>query len=48
MPSWFRRLYPWLIELWIASVLFVFFLVRVLGSSVGQRLLALLRLHQSP
>ncbi len=37
------RLYSWLIELWIAAVLFVFFIIRVLGSGMGQRALSLLR-----
>jgi hypothetical protein len=45
MPSWFRRFFPWLIELWVASVLLAFFVVRILGSSLGQRLLALARLR---
>jgi hypothetical protein len=48
MPSLFRRFYPWLIELWVAFVLLAFFVVRILGSSVGQRILALAGLHHSP
>ncbi len=38
-------LYPWLIELWIASVLLVFFIIRVLGSGMGRRALSLLGLR---
>jgi hypothetical protein len=48
MSPLFRRFYPWLIEFWIASVLFVFFLVRILGSSAGQRAMSLLWPHHSP
>jgi len=40
-----RRLYPWLIELWIASILLVFFIIRVLGSGMGQRVLSVLGLR---
>ena len=41
------RLYPLLMELWIVFVLFAFFVVRVLGSSLGQRLIAFARLRLS-
>lgn len=34
------RLWPALIELWMAGLLAAFFVIRILGSSVGQRLLA--------
>jgi hypothetical protein len=44
-PSFLRRLWPWLIELWIAYVLVTFFIVRILGSGLVQRLLTLLRLR---
>jgi hypothetical protein len=43
MPSSLRRLYPIFIELWIAGVLAAFFVVRILGSHVGQRILAVIR-----
>jgi hypothetical protein len=43
MHSLFRRLYSIFIELWIASVLLIFFVVRILGSNMGQRLLTLAR-----
>jgi hypothetical protein len=43
-----HRVYPWFIELWIVSVLIVFFLVRILGSSIGQRILALAGHHRLP
>jgi len=42
------RLQPLLIELWIAAVLLTFFVIRVLGSSIGQRVLAHVGLHRSP
>lgn len=44
-PSLFQRLWPWLIELWIAYVLIAFFIIRILGSGLVQRLLTLLRLR---
>jgi hypothetical protein len=44
-PSFRQRLWPWLIELWIAYVLVAFFIVRILGSGLVQRLLTLLRLR---
>jgi len=44
-PSFLRRLWPWLIELWIAYVLVAFFIIRILGSGLVQRLLTLLRLR---
>jgi hypothetical protein len=39
-------LWPRLIELWIAGVVLAFFLVRVLGSQTGQRVLS--HFHKSP
>ena len=44
-PSFLRRLWPRLIELWIAYVLVAFFIIRILGSGLVQRLLTLLRLR---
>lgn len=44
-PSLLQRLWPWLIELWIAYVLVAFFIIRILGSGLVQRLLTLLRLR---
>ena len=44
-PSFLQRLWPWLIELWIAYVLVAFFIIRILGSGLVQRLLTLLRLR---
>ena len=44
-PTILHRLYPWLIELWIASILLVFFIIRVLGSGMGQRVLSALGLR---
>lgn len=44
-PSLLQRIWPWLIELWIAYVLVAFFIVRILGSGLVQRLLTLLRLR---
>jgi hypothetical protein len=38
-----RVLWPRLIELWISAVLATFFLIRVIGSHTGQRLLDRLR-----
>jgi hypothetical protein len=46
--SLLHRLYPWLINLWIASVLIGFFVVRVLGSSLGHRVLSVLGIHAAP
>jgi hypothetical protein len=43
-----HRIYPWLIELWIASVLVGFFVVRVLGSSLGHRVLSAFGIHAAP
>jgi len=43
--SFFQRLWPLLIELWIAYVLVAFFVIRILGSGLFQRLLTLLRLR---
>jgi len=43
MLSLLRRLYPVFIELWIAFVLIAFFVVRILGSNLGHRLLALIK-----
>jgi hypothetical protein len=44
-PSFFQRLWPRLIELWVAYVLISFFIIRILGSGLVQRLLSLLRLR---
>lgn len=41
----FRRLYPVFIELWIAFVLVAFFVIRILGSSMGQRLVSIIKRH---
>jgi hypothetical protein len=43
MHTWPRRLYPILIELWIALVLVVFFVVRIVGSNVGHRILTFIK-----
>lgn len=43
--SFLQRLWPLLIELWIAYVLVSFFIIRILGSGLFQRLLTLLRLQ---
>jgi hypothetical protein len=43
-----HRIYPLLIELWIASVLVAFFVVRVLGSSLGHRVLSAFGIHAAP
>jgi len=43
--SFLQRLWPWLIELWIAYVLVSFFVIRILGSGLFQRLLTVLRLR---
>jgi len=40
-----RALLPFSIDLWIAFVLLTFFLIRILGSSSGQRVLARLGIH---
>lgn len=40
-----RALLPFLMNLWIAFVLVTFFLIRILGSSSGQRVLARLGIH---
>jgi hypothetical protein len=44
-PSFLHRLWPWLIELWIAYVLVAFFIIRIIGSGLVQRLLTLVRLR---
>jgi hypothetical protein len=44
-PPFLQRRWPWLIELWMAYVLVSFFIIRILGSGLVQRLLALLRLR---
>jgi hypothetical protein len=41
-------MYPWLIEFWIASVLVGFFVVRILGSGLGQRVLSSFGIHATP
>jgi hypothetical protein len=43
--SFLQQLWPWLIELWIAYVLLSFFIIRILGSGLIQRLLTVLRLR---
>jgi hypothetical protein len=43
--SFLQRLWPWLIELWIAYVVVSFFIIRILGSGLFQRLLTILRLR---
>jgi hypothetical protein len=45
VPSLLQRLWPWLIELWIAYVLVTFFVVRIIGSGMVQRFLTLVRLR---
>jgi hypothetical protein len=35
----FRRFWPLIIELWIAGVLVAFFVIRIMGSRLAQRLL---------
>ena len=42
-PPLFGACWPILIELWLAFVLISFFIVRVLGSNLGQRIIS--RLH---
>jgi hypothetical protein len=44
--SLFARLFPALIEAWIAFVIIAFFLTRVLGSGTGQRILHLFGLRR--
>jgi hypothetical protein len=39
LPALLQTLWPRLIELWLAAVLVTFFIVRILGSSFGQRIL---------
>jgi hypothetical protein len=46
--SLFRRFYPLLIELWLLSVLLGFFIVRVLGSGLGRRVLSAIGIHSAP
>lgn len=43
MLSFLRRLFPVFIELWLASILLAFFVIRMLGSQMGQRFFALVR-----
>ena len=42
------RLRPLLIELWMAGILAGFFVVRILGSQTGQRILSGLLHHTRP
>ncbi len=42
-PSLLQRVWPWLIEIWISYVLVAFFIIRILGSGLVQRLFILLR-----
>ena len=40
LTGFLQRIWPFLIEAWIAAILLNFFLVRILGSQTGQRILA--------
>lgn len=42
-----RRAYSWLMTVWIAYVLAAFFVIRILGSGMAQRFVALVRLRLS-
>lgn len=46
--SLFLRFYPLLIELWLLSVLLGFFVVRILGSGLGRRVLSAIGIHSAP
>jgi len=39
-PAWANRTFSFLIELWIAAILVVFFVIRVLGSQMAHRILS--------
>jgi hypothetical protein len=45
MSSQGNRIYSWGINLWIAWILVAFFIVRIAGSGVGQRVFARLGFH---
>jgi hypothetical protein len=38
-----KRVFEWVVDLWIAGVLVTFFVLRVLDSNTGRQLLKLLR-----
>jgi hypothetical protein len=40
-----RNLWPIIIDLWVASVLFLFIAIRVIGSNTGKHLLQALGIH---
>jgi hypothetical protein len=42
LTSNLHRVWPWLIDLWIMLVLFLFFLIRILGSNTAKHILNLL------
>jgi len=44
-PAW-TSIWPRLIELWIAALLFLFFVIRILGSSSAQQILRRFGYHQ--
>jgi hypothetical protein len=46
--SLFHRVYPLLIELWLLSVLLGFFVVRILGSGLGRRVLSAIGIRFAP
>lgn len=41
------RAYSWLMTLWIGYVFFAFFVIRILGSSTGQRLISFVKFRLS-
>jgi hypothetical protein len=45
MSSQGNRTYSWLMNLWIAAILLIFFVIRIIGSAVGQRVLSRIGLH---
>jgi hypothetical protein len=46
--SFLEKIYPWLIEFWMAAVLLGFFVVRILGSGLGQRVLSSFGIRATP
>ena len=48
LPTFWARLWPVIVELWIAGILATFFIVRILGSQTGQRILGGLLHHTRP
>ena len=40
-----RNLWPIIIDLWVASVMFLFIAIRVIGSNTGKHLLQALGIH---